>query len=73
MRLASSLRRLQESGGVCEHSLFSTILPTTPDPHTILVKDLPDGGLVDAELFADIHRSDIIGIHLQDALGQGLS
>ena len=37
------------------------------------MEDLPDGGLVDAQFFADVHRPYVVGVHLQDSPGQGFS
>lgn len=37
------------------------------------MQDLPDGGDVDAELFADIHWPDVVGVHLQDSFCQRFS
>ena len=41
--------------------------------HAVLVENLPDGGDVDTELFADIHRPHVAFVHFEDALCQGLS
>lgn len=37
------------------------------------MENLPYGGYIDAELFADIHRPHVALIHFEDALCQGLS
>lgn len=50
-----------------------SILPTAPDPHTVLVENLPDGGGIDAELLTNIHRPHAACVHFEDALSQGLS